>query len=83
MANPNRPLVGIFWMVVTGLCFVAVAAIVKHLGGRVPAAEAAFLRYLLGLVFLIPMIRPMMAEGLTRWGAGMFAARGVVHSLGV
>ncbi len=83
MANPNRPLTGILWMLMTGFCFVSVAGIVKHMGGRVPAAEAAFLRYVLGLVFLVPMIRPMLREGLSRWGASMFGLRGVVHALGV
>ena len=52
----SRPVLGIFWMVVTGLMFVAVTAIVKHVGSDVPAAQAAFLRYILGLVFLLPMI---------------------------
>ncbi|MEM1237865.1 MAG: DMT family transporter [Pseudomonadota bacterium] len=79
----QRPLIGVFWMVITGFLFVGVAGVVKHLGGRVPAAEAAFLRYVLGLVFLIPMIGPMRREGLTRWAASMFALRGLVHSLGV
>ncbi|MEM8591200.1 MAG: DMT family transporter [Pseudomonadota bacterium] len=79
----QRPLLGVFWMVITGFLFVGVAAVVKHLGGRVPAAEAAFLRYVLGLVFLVPMIRPMLREGLSRWAAGMFALRGITHSLGV
>ncbi len=40
-------------MALTGLNFVAVTAIVKHIGDSVPAAQGAFLRYLLGLVFLI------------------------------
>ncbi|MGY9049874.1 MAG: EamA family transporter, partial [Rhodobacterales bacterium] len=53
----QRPLAGILWMVVTGLCFVGVTALVKTLHGRVPAAESAFLRYLMGLVFLIPVWR--------------------------
>lgn len=79
----NRPLHGVFWMVLTGLCFVGVAAVVKHMGGRVPAAQAAFLRYILGLVFLIPMIKPMLDEGLDAWGWKMFGLRGIVHSLGV
>lgn len=79
----TRPLRGIFWMIVTGLLFVGVASIVKHLGGRVPAAEAAFLRYVLGLVFLIPMIGPMRREGLTRQAAALFVLRGGVHALGV
>ncbi|MEO0665302.1 MAG: DMT family transporter [Pseudomonadota bacterium] len=79
----GRPLYGVFWMVITGLLFVGVASVVKHLGGRVPAAEAAFLRYVLGLVFLLPMLGPMWREGLTRWAACMFALRGFAHALGV
>lgn len=79
----QRPLYGVLWMVLTGLLFVGVATIVKHMGGRVPAAQAAFLRYALGLVFLVPMLAPMWREGLTPWAGWMFALRGVVHSLGV
>ncbi|MEL6549213.1 MAG: DMT family transporter [Pseudomonadota bacterium] len=79
----QRPLLGVFWMVITGLLFVGVAAVVKHLGGRVPAAEAAFLRYVLGLVFLLPMIGPMAREGLSRETLGLFGLRGAAHALGV
>ncbi|MEM6728093.1 MAG: DMT family transporter [Pseudomonadota bacterium] len=79
----QRPLIGVFWMVVTGFFFVSVAAIVKHLGGRVPAAEAAFLRYVLGLVFLLPMLGAMRREGLTRGSAVLFGLRGLTHALGV
>lgn len=70
-------------MVVTGLCFVAVTALVKHVGSDVPAAQAAFLRYFLGLVFLIPMMRPILAAHLTRRQVKLFAGRGVVHTLAV
>ena len=51
----SRPLLGMLWMLLTGFCFVAVTALVKYLGDDLPAAQQAFLRYLLGLVFLIPM----------------------------
>lgn len=76
----SRPTLGIFWMVLTGLNFVAVTAIVKHVGADVPAAEGAFLRYVLGLVFLIPMIRPILAAHLTRRQIQLFVLRGVVHT---
>ncbi len=79
----NRPLAGIFWMLVTGLNFVAVTAIVKHLGPGLPAVESAFLRYLLGLVFLIPMISPILKAHLTARQLRLFMMRGVVHSAGV
>lgn len=74
---------GLFWMVVTGLLFVAVTALVKSLEGRIPAAEAAFLRYILGLGFLIPMLRPILQTRLTKRHIALFSARGLVHTLGV
>lgn len=74
---------GVFWMLVTGLLFVAVTAIVKHIGGDVPPAEAAFLRYALGLVFLIPMLRPLIDAKLKRRQIFLFSLRGAVHALGV
>ncbi|MEM6824845.1 MAG: DMT family transporter [Pseudomonadota bacterium] len=79
----QRPVAGILWMGVTGLNFVAVTAIVKHVGPGLPAAESAFLRYLLGLVFLIPMIRPMLRARLTRRQLRLFAIRGAAHTAGV
>ena len=79
----ERPVAGILWMVLTGLCFVGVTAVVKHVGDRIPAAEAAFLRYLLGLVFLIPMIGPLRRAALTGrvWRLSML--RGAFHTLAV
>lgn len=79
----QRPVVGIMWMVATGLCFVMVTALVKVLGGRVPAAESAFLRYLLGLVFLIPVWRQLAATRLSARQWGLFTLRGAVHTVGV
>lgn len=83
MDTAQRPGVGIFWMVVTGLCFVMVTALVKALGSSVPAVEAAFLRYLLGLVFLLPLWRTLSTVRLTRRQWGLFGLRGVVHTVGV
>ncbi|MDC1399616.1 DMT family transporter [Yoonia sp.] len=82
-AKQSRPVVGIFWMVFTGLMFVAVTAVVKHIGSDVPAAQAAFLRYVLGLVFLLPMIKPILAAHLTGRQKKLFWARGAVHTLAV
>ncbi len=77
------PLRGIFWMLVTGLNFVAVTALVKYMGPRIPPAESAFLRYLLGLVFLLPMIGALRAAEWNRRLVAAFGLRGAVHSLGV
>ena len=48
--------VGIAWMVVTGLLFVMVTGLVKWLGPTMPASQAAFLRYALWLILLLPMV---------------------------
>ena len=70
-------------MLVTGLCFVAVTALVKYMGSRLPAAETAFLRYVLGLVFLIPMLRPIIRTKITPRLWKLFALRGGLHAGGV
>ena len=81
--RPTRPVLGVFWMVVTGLLFVGVTALVKYLGTDIPAPQAAFIRCALGLVFLLPMIRPILRADLSAKQWGLFAARGLAHSIGV
>ena len=70
-------------MIVTGLCFVTVTAIVKHSAQDLPAAQAAFMRYVLGLVFFLPVAKGLMATRLERATLVRFSLRGVIHSLGV
>ncbi|MFS4580294.1 DMT family transporter [Phaeobacter sp. C3_T13_0] len=82
-AASSQPLKGVFWMLMTGFCFVAVTALVKYLGDRIPPAESAFLRYLLGLVFLVPMIGTLRRTRITTRLWGLFALRGFVHTLAV
>ena len=82
-APNNRPLAGAFWMLITGLSFVAVTAIVKHVAQDLPAPESAFLRYVLGLVFIVPMFRAMRRARLTRRQLRLFALRGGAHTIGV
>jgi len=84
MSEPiNRPLVGMAWMFLTGVLFVGVTAIVKYVGDGLPPAEAAFLRYVIGLVFFIPIIGDFKKVKLSRRDLKLFAFRGIAHSLGV
>lgn len=78
-----RPVSGIVWMIVTGLCFVAVTASVKMVGTEVPAAQSAFLRYALGLVFLIPMWPAVRAAQFDRQTWALFGLRGFCHAVAV
>ena len=81
--NAYQPVMGVIWMLVTGLLFVAVTALVKFNGTRIPAAESAFLRYAMGLVFLIPMIGAMRKAHLTLRQHKLFWLRGIAHTGGV
>ncbi len=81
--DSSQPLRGIFWMLVTGFCFISVTALVKYMGTGLPPAQMAFLRYLLGLVFLIPAIGALKAARLTPRQWKLFGFRGVTHGLAV
>ncbi|WP_243695727.1 DMT family transporter [Rhodovulum marinum] len=79
----QRPLAGILWMLVTGANFVAVTALVKLVGTGVPAPQAAFLRYVLGLVFLLPMLGLLRRVRIDRATLALYGWRGLAHALGV
>ena len=76
-------LVGIAWMSATGVLFVAVTVIVRHLGSDLPAIEAAFIRYAFGLVLIIPVLLRVRTRFLTRALLKLYAARGLCHGAGV
>lgn len=79
----DRTLVGVGWMLVTGVLFVGVTGIVRHLGSDMPATEGAFIRYAFGTLLMLPAIRPMLRNPPGRRQTGLFAARGFVHGFAV
>ena len=70
-------------MLLSGLLFVGVTVIVRHLGTDIPATQAAFIRYVFGLIFLIPMILKFPWSGLGRDILTLYSLRGVAHGVGV
>ncbi len=50
---------GCLWMAAGGLLFVIVTVLVRWLGSDMPAVEAAFIRYLIGVCLLLPWIVKM------------------------
>ncbi len=79
---------GVGWMLLTGLLFVGVTGIVRHLGSDMSPMQAAFIRYVFGLFLLAPVFlrlkgprlftRPFLTRRL-----GLHALRGLAHGIGV
>jgi drug/metabolite transporter (DMT)-like permease len=76
----GRPLTGALWMLASGLCFVGVTATVKAVAGDMPAAQSAFLRFALGLVFVLPVLRVLIRDWPGGRDLGLFALRGALHT---
>lgn len=81
--SEQRPIAGLLWMVLSGLSFVGVTALVKTVGPSLPAAEAAFLRYSLGLVFILPAIPSLLRMNLSSRQLKLISLRGAVHTVAV
>jgi len=77
------PWKGIVWMLVTGFCFVAVTGIVRYVGSDIPAPQAAFIRYAFGVILMLPALLALMKAPPAPRRLGVFAIRGVAHTLGV
>lgn len=76
-------LLGCLWMVAGGLLFVAVTVMVRHLGSELPAVEAAFIRYLIGLLLLLPLMWRMRWRDIKPGGFKLYFYRGIVHGVAV
>lgn len=83
IGQPDRPIIGALWMGLAGLCFIGVYIGVKYVGTRLPAAESAFIRYALGLVFLLPVARNLWREGLPWHVVTLGAGRAFLHTFAV
>ncbi len=56
----DRPLAGIIWMLISGIAMVGVNGAVKYVGTSLPTAQAAFLRFAVGVVIFLPMVAPIL-----------------------
>lgn len=66
-------------MIATGLLFVAVTGIVRHLGSDLPAVEAAFIRYAFGLVLMLPVLARLRGRLPRGQAMRLCLLRGVFH----
>jgi drug/metabolite transporter (DMT)-like permease len=75
----GRPLAGAAWMALSGLAFVGVNGVVKHLGTDLPAAQSAFVRFAFGVVFFLPMLPRLMRMRFPAPVWRLFGWRGLLH----
>ena len=80
--NTNA-LQGILWMLLTTLLFVMVTAVVRYIGDAIPASQAAFIRYVIGTIILLPFIIPLIKKSITRKDLIIYIFRGLAHGFGV
>jgi len=82
-SNISRTSAGMLYMALSGLCFVGVTVLVRYVGTRMPAPEAAFIRYVVGTLILAPVLFRIVrgSTKVTAWKT--LLVRGVVHGLGV
>lgn len=77
--DQGRTLAGVAWMVASGLAFVGVNGVVKHLGTDLPAAQSAFIRFAYGVVFFLPMLPGLWRNPLPAPVWRLFGWRGLLH----
>ncbi|WP_233587039.1 DMT family transporter [Pseudorhodobacter sp. E13] len=82
-APASNPVIGIAWMLASGLSFVVVTGVVRYLGTDLPAAQSAFLRFAWGVVFLAPSLLTLFRVGIPAGLGRVIAYRGAVHTLAV
>ena len=80
---PHNPLAGIGWMLLTGIFFVCVTGIVRHLGSALPAIEMAFIRYAFGIILVAPTLLLLFRIPPSLKLTLFFAIRGFLHAGGV
>jgi drug/metabolite transporter (DMT)-like permease len=83
MGGQEKSLRGVAWMVISGLAFVGVNGVVKHLGTGLPAVQAAFLRFAFGVIFFLPALRPILRAHYSAAVWRLFGLRGLLHVVAV
>mgnify|MGYP001156711498 FL=1 len=68
-------------MALSGLCLVGVIGVVRWLGSELNPIQAAFIRYALSLLLVIPIFLKMGIIGIRSSRVGLLAGRGAVHGI--
>lgn len=84
---PSKPAdnvtAGIAWMALSGVLFLAMTGTVRHLGSNLPAAEAGFIRYAIGLVLVSPALFTALRRSAPATTWRLYGLRGLIHGVSV
>ena len=70
-------------MMLAGLSVVAITGIIRHVSSGLDPMQAAFLRYLFGLIFFVPFLLRMRLGSHAPGHLALHGLRGLVHGIGV
>jgi len=70
-------------MALAGVCFVAMTGVIRGLLSEVNPFQAAFVRYVFGLILVIPIFIKIGVDGIRSRPIAFLAGRGAVHGIGV
>ena len=70
-------------MVLTGVLFIGVTGIVRHLGSDMNPMQAAFIRYAMGVLIMTPVLLRLGRADFVKARLGLHMVRGLAHGAGV
>ncbi|WP_321575852.1 DMT family transporter [Sneathiella sp. P13V-1] len=79
----NQALQGVLWMVISTFMFALMTGIVRYIGSSLPSIEAAFIRYLFGVLLILPSMIKFWQGPLIPVKYKTYALRGFLHGVGV
>jgi len=71
------------WMVVSSLLFASVMVNVRLFLGDLPPVQTAFLRYVMGIILLLPFVYTSVPQLWRSPARKMLASRGILHGIAV
>ncbi|MGU9957682.1 MAG: DMT family transporter [Arenicellales bacterium WSBS_2016_MAG_OTU3] len=81
--DANTKASGLIWVALAGLLFVIFIIIIRYIGTSVHPVQAAFIRYALGLLVLLPLFLKTGIVLFQSERVSLHAIRGGVHAIGV
>ena len=82
-ANLNVKVAGLTWIVVAGLNFVGFVVLIKYVGSDLPPVQAAFIRYLFGLIVVLPLFVRNGVQIFSTKHINLHGLRGFIQAMAV